>query len=231
MQTLKLTKNNVLIIFVGILSSYNIAVKLPLQDWLSLLVSAIGLAGLTLYFLKDGRFRHFIWIWITAQLLIIDHSYFGEKLHAIINKPVWDLSQAFHLKLGFSVSGDKNSYDINLNLLAIFYFFLFKNLKVYSYLGKSYPLIFQGGHLDVHLKETIFVKLLHHVTLESDSNWLLGDLTSSICYNNVVYERVLLYTEGGMLTHNFLLVPPGIPISKGTKLAHKFEKAEWIRIG
>lgn len=141
MKSLKIDKNNALILIVGGLSLISIFLEFRNRNYLSLANSIIGLTGVCLFFLKNDVFRYFLWTWIAAQAIIIDHSFTNVTTGITYDDPILDLSQIFRLKLGFSLSGSSNAYAINFNPVVILYFFLFRNLKTSSFIGRNIGLL------------------------------------------------------------------------------------------
>src|SRR6187399_2595706 len=74
---------------------------------LSNLLSLVGLAGAILHFRKNELFKKLIYIWILAQLIVIE--------------PFFDMTQVFSFNLGFNFSTTSTEYGINVNVIAIVY--------------------------------------------------------------------------------------------------------------
>ena len=110
----------VLPVIVGVISLLNIFSSFP--NWLNLsnLLSSVGIISCILYFIKNQKFTILVYIWILGQLIIIE--------------PFFDLSQLYSLKFGMTFD---DSLSININVIAIAFFGLFKLLQVSQLTGKK----------------------------------------------------------------------------------------------
>ena len=230
MKNFKLDKNNALIFIIGGLSIANIAFQIRPQNYLSIANSVIGLAGVALFLLDKNAFRPLIWIWIAAQAIIIDHTISDRIAGTVVSQPIFDLSQIFHLKIGFYASGGTNAYGLNFNAVIILCFFLFRNLKTSSFIGKRLGLLAMRGNLDLQFEEGTFATLVQRVNLDGDDNWLLGYLSTLIIFNGKQYDRVLVHLEDGLLTHTFRIVPLLATIAPGINSLLQFERIQWLMI-
>jgi len=230
MKHLKLDKNNILIFIIGILSLINIPIQISAHNYLSIANSIIGLAGVVMFLMSKSVFRYLVWIWIVAQAIIIEHTAVDSATGVIQKEMLFDLSQIFNLKIGFYASGNTNTYGLDFNALVILYFIVFRNLKTSSYIGKTIGLLFMKGNLDLQFDERTFATLMQRVNLDGDDNWLLGELNTPIHYNGNEYNRLLVHTEDGLLTHTFRLVPASATIAAGVNRTLQFERAVWIMI-
>jgi hypothetical protein len=231
MKNFKPDKNNALLFIIGGLSLVNIGLQLRTHNYLSIGNSVIGLAGVGLFLMDKWAFRYLIWFWIFAQAVIIEHTVADHAAGVTYTESIFDLSQIFHLKIGFFASGNTNTYGLNFNAVVIMYFFLFRNLKTSSYTGRRIELLFMRGDLDLQFEEGTFATLGNRVNLDGDDNWLLGQLNTPIIYNKNEYDRVLVHAEDGLLTHIFRLVPNRATIGAGINPTLQFERASWIMIG
>lgn len=231
MKNFKLDKNNILILIIGLLSLGNIFLQFIFHNYPSIIVSVIGIAGVILFFLKRNSFRYFIWIWIFAQVLIINHAVLDQTSNLLINRPVFDFSQVFNMKFGFQMSNGLNVYSLNFNILTIAYFFLFRNLKTTALVGKSIDLLIMKGNNDIVFNEGTYATLMQRVNLDGADDWLLGQLSSSLSYNGNTIDQILTQTIDGDFTGVFRIVQRGQVISEKVNKSADFERVEWIVIG
>jgi hypothetical protein len=228
MKKIKLDKNNILVLIIGLLSVGNIIFQLYHNNYLSIINSAIGIIGVILFFLKKGSFRYFVWIWIFAQAIIINRAVIDPSRNLLVIEPIFDLAQLFSVKFGFNSSGANGAFSLNFNLLVILYFFLFRKLKTTALIGKAVGLLILKGNNDLSFEDGLYANLKQRVNLDNDDSWLLGQLSSEILYNNKSIDRVLIQTIDGELSEVFRLVYGGQVIKEGLNQATDFEKVDWL---
>lgn len=231
MGRLKENKSKILILLIGGLSIINIILSFKTRYFPADLISIVGMVATALFFLKKSTCRYFIWIWIVAQIIIIDHVFVDPSTNITINKTIFDLSQTLRIKIGFYITGNHSAESINFNLLVVLYFFLFKNLKIDSLIGKTFNLLIMKYDHDISCEEGIQITLTKRVNLEGDDNWLLGSLNKPIIYNQQHIEKVLIYTENEKFMNIFRIVPNKIGIELGDiDLLSNFERVDWMMI-
>lgn len=86
------------------------------------------------------------------------------------------------------------------------------------------------GNNDVIYEEETYATLKQRVNLNDDDNWLLGELSTPILFNQKPIDRVLVHTEDGLLTHTFRIVPQGASVKEGINQLLQYERVEWIMI-
>ena len=230
MKHFRLDKNNALILVIGILSVWNIITSVLNGPYLSIAVSLIGIAGLASFFMGKAAFRYLIWIWIFAQTIIIESTFTDQLTNIQYHNSVLDLSQVFKLQFGFFLSGDTHSYEINFNFLTILYFFLFRNLKVSSWVNKSIEILVMKGNLDIVFQEPVIATFTKRVNLAGDDNWMLARLNNPIIFENNAYDQILVHAEDGLLTHTIRLVPAGETLDQNINPLLKYQKVEWLML-
>jgi len=228
MKKIKIDKNNALALIIGLLSVGNILLQLKVGNNLSIINSIIGLAGVTLFFLQKDTFKYLIWIWIAAQVIIINETIVDAVTHTYNTKDIFNLAQLFQLKLGFSISGTHNQFSINFNLLVILYFFLFRKLKITALVGKSFRILILKGNHNITFDEGLYVTLKKRLNIGDDENWLLGDLSSKVTFNDKKINKVLVRTNNGELTDSFRIVYDGQELANETNSILNFDRADWI---
>jgi len=230
MRNFRPDKNNVLLYLVLTLSILNFCLQFSGVNTLSKANSIIGLAGVMLFFMNKSYFRYFIWFWIAAQAIIIEKTITDQAGTFLQTDSIFDLSQVFKLKFGFFLKGDKHSIEVNFNIVVLLYFFLFRNLKTSSYLGKKIGLLFTGHDLDLQFAPGTYAMLQNRVNLDGDDNWILGGLSTKIHFHQNEYDRILVHAEDGLLTHTFRLVSTSANLKSGINASRQFEQVNWIMI-
>lgn len=161
------------------------------------LLSLIGIAGMVLYFKKNDQFKKLIYIWIIAQLVVIDREILDSTTGNWYSKPFWDLTQVFSVKLGLKFQTDTNKFGLNLNIIALFHFGLLKILEVSNLIGKQ--LTFKQIRAESALAEfsPLTGTVIQRVTLSKEKDWLLILLTSKINFDDEIIEYVLVKSKNG----------------------------------
>lgn len=168
-------------------------------DLLSLtnLLSLVGIAGTILYFKKNDLFKKLIYIWVLAQVIVIDREVLDKATGVWLDKPFWDLTQVLSFKLGFNFTTDSSKFGINVNIVAIFFFGLLKILEVSSLIGKQ--LTFKKFRQDNRLGDIFPLTgtVLKRVTLSKEKDWLLVQLSSTFDFDGKTIEYVLVKSKDG----------------------------------
>ena len=228
MEKLQLNRSNALIAIVGILSFINLFNNQE-QNYLSMVISIVGLVGVLLFIQHINAFRSLILVWITAQAIIIEHYIVFNPAASIIQRePVFNCSQVFNIKYMLYLFTDKSTDSIGFNFLTVLYYFLYWKSKKNSYIGHTLSLSFIQDNPDIHFEEGTYATLTQQVNLDEDNDWLLGQLNTPILYNQIEYDRLLVHVEDGLLSNVFRLVPITATIHSGTNPILPFEQVEWI---
>lgn len=158
-------------------------------SWLALINAAIGIVGAIFYFIKNENYRKLITIWIYLQALILTKTVMG------IEEPIFDLSQFFHLRFGFSLNFDETSYTLHFNFLAPIYFIVFKKLQLNELIGSQLTLkLYRENEILNHvLPQTITV--IEKINFNKSDNWLLSQLSKPIRYNDKIFEYCLIKSK------------------------------------
>jgi hypothetical protein len=206
MTTQQLTKDNkktslttetVFPVLLAILSLLNISNHLSDLFVLTNLLSLVGIAGTILYLKKNDLFKKLIYIWVLAQVVVIDREFLDKATGVWLDKPFWDLTQVFSFKLGFNFITDSSKFGINVNIVAIFFFGLLKILEVSSLIGKQ--LTFKKFRQDSRLGDIFPLTgiVIKRVTLSKEKDWLLVQLSSTFDFDDKAIEYVLVKSKGG----------------------------------
>jgi hypothetical protein len=103
-----------------------------------LIVSLIGIGGVVLYFTKIKYYRQLIYIWILAQLIVINKQVLDPASNTWIKTPVWNTTQTFDLTLSLSFKYPDRITEPGVNVLAIIFFGFLKIVEVSSLVGKKF---------------------------------------------------------------------------------------------
>lgn len=192
-----LTTETVFPVLVAGLSLLNISNHSADLLALTNLLSLVGIAGTILYFKKNDLFKKLIYIWVLAQVVVIDREVLDKATGVWLNKPFWDLTQVFSFKLGFNFTTDTSKIGINANIVAIFFFGLLKILEVSSLIGKQ--LTFKKFRQDNRLGDIFPLTgtVIKRVTLSKEKDWLLVQLTSTFDFDGKAIEYVLVKSKNG----------------------------------
>lgn len=186
-----MTKKNlvfpIIVLACSILDILQSALGTP--NWLALINSFIGIGGSLLFFFKNENYRKLINTWIYLQAIVITKTILGTA------EPIFDLTQFFHLKLGFSIGLDETSYSINFNFLALIYFVAFKKLQINELIGKQLILqLYRNNEvLNSVLPQAITVE--EKINFTGSDNWLLSRLSKPIELNDKIYEYCLIKSK------------------------------------
>jgi len=187
----------------------------------SALLSVIGILGTILYFTKQSIAIIFIYIWIIAQIIIID--------------PIWNLSQVFNFNFGFNLGTAKGNYGINLNVIPLLYLGFLKVLKANNLIGKK--IMFK------EFRESEFGNIFpltgiitKRVALGNEKNWLLVTLDLPFAYDNIEIQNVLIRRKDEKVvklkTENqiafFRLVYKEHEVSNHNPDINKFPFIDWV---
>lgn len=161
------------------------------------LLSLVGIVGTILYFKNNDLFKKLIYIWVLAQVVVIDREVLDKATGAWLHKPFWDLTQVFSFKLGFNFTTDTSKFGINANIVAIFFFGLLKILEVSSLIGKQ--LTFKKFRQDNRLGDIFPLTgtVLKRVTLSKERDWLLVQLTPTFEFDGKTIEYALVKSKDG----------------------------------
>lgn len=97
----KFTTETVFPVLIAVLSLLNILKHSANFLALTNLLSLVGIVGTILYFKKNNLYKKVIYLWILAQVIVVDREILDEATGIWINKPYWDLTQVISVKLGF----------------------------------------------------------------------------------------------------------------------------------
>jgi len=162
------------------------------SNWLGLINSLIGIAGGTLYFLKNDRYRQLINVWIYLQFVLLTKTVTDSNSYIGTEYPVIDFTQFFKLKFGFALIFDQTSYTLSFNFLPLVYLYAFKKLQIDDLVGGQLNLSLYRDNevLNGVLPQTI--RVIETVDFGKSSDWLLTQLSKPIEFNEKTYEYCLI---------------------------------------
>jgi hypothetical protein len=171
------TTETIFPIIVILLSLINISNQTENIFSLSILVSLIGIVGTVLYFFKNPFSTKLIYIWIIAQVIIIE--------------PFLDLSQGFSFKFGFTFATSNEIVGLNFNVLALLLLGFIKILEASNLVGKKVTLKeFRQSDLgDIFPINGIVTK---RINLNNEKKWLLVELEKPFMYNGYNINHSLI---------------------------------------
>jgi len=176
-QKFTISTETIFPLVVGAFSVINLTTQHENIISFSALLSIIGILGTILYFTKQSVSIILIYIWVIAQIIIIE--------------PIWNLSQVFNFNFGFNLGTAKGTYGINLNFIPLLYLGFLKILEANNLIGKK--IVFkefrENEFGDIFPLTGLISK---RVTLANEKNWLLVNLDSSFIYDNIEIQNVLI---------------------------------------
>jgi hypothetical protein len=162
------------------------------SNWLGLINSIIGIAGGTLYFLKNEKYRQFINVWICLQFIVLTKTVSDPDSYNQIVSPVIDLTQFLKFKFGFSLTFNHTSYTLSFNVVPLLYLFAFKKLQTADLIGVQLELRRYRDNevLNGVLPQTVTV--IEAMDFGKNNGWLLAQLSVPILLNEKSYAYCLL---------------------------------------
>lgn len=221
-------------IFVASLSLWNIVHHYNDLLCLSTLLSLIGIASTMLYLKRINLFKTLIFIWVFGQLIIIDRQVLENGIW--IEKPIWDLTQIFSLKLGFNLNTKAGKFAISVNMVPVLFFGYLKLVEMTSIIGKQ--LTFKKFKADTKLGDIFPLTgtIRKHITLEQETYWTLVELSSPFIYNGESIPYVLIKRKDKQALKIkaknqiifFRLVYDVNHINEGTNDSRNFPFVDWV---
>ncbi|MCW1148994.1 hypothetical protein [Flavobacterium lacisediminis] len=213
----EISKETILPIIVFVLSVLNILSNIN-NFSLSILLSIIGIISTILFFRKNSFSTKLIYIWLIAQVIIIE--------------PIFNLSQssftlAFTLGLG--------SYSLKINFLPLLFLGLLKVVESSNLIGKEINLLdFRKNVISDFLP--IKGKISERIDFNENKNWLLIELEKNMEYEGAKINKVLIKNkdteksiklkEKNQIAHLRLVTDESKLI---TKEISEFPFVDWIR--
>ncbi|HPH21085.1 MAG TPA: hypothetical protein PLE32_19990 [Haliscomenobacter sp.] len=112
-------KQNILPIGIIVLSVISLTTSIPERNFLSIIVSIMGLIGGYLY-VKNGKpIGHWIELWLIAQIPYIDKLVFATHETPEYYAPIYDVSQFLKQAFYFHLSWKDYTIMIGLNVVPL----------------------------------------------------------------------------------------------------------------
>lgn len=162
------------------------------HNWLGLINSAIGIAGSTLYFLKNDKYRRVIDLWIYLQFFLVTKSITQPGTSISTEQPLIDFTQLFRLKIGLAMMFDEISYAFNFNFLPILYLYAFKTLQISSLVGEELTVALYRDNDTLNTVLPQPIKVIGTVDFKKNGKWILAQLSKPILFNGKSYQYCLL---------------------------------------
>ncbi len=232
MDRFKPSLSNLIIYIIILLSTWNIYRELQTLNVLSMMVSVVGFISAGLYFLDRKGYKSLVWIWTVAQVIIITTFRLdpeNESTHEVAKYVFYDCTQSLRLVFGLSFKAGNTKLAIDFNALVLIYYFLLKQLKTSSHIGRSYTLAAQSGSpVAAQLSGDLVAYITEIVAIDGYKNWLVGNLSTPIILNEQAYDRVVIRVEDTLLSNFILAVPSDYAFHKKANSSAPFEAANWL---
>jgi len=203
----KQDKSEILIpIIVGIMSLWNILAQTiwhigPYINYLSILVSVIGICSTVLYFRRIKFFAVLIYIWAFAQLPYITREVIDEQLQLVVKKPLLDCTQGFKVTYGlyFGSKDNLSVLHVYFNFVGLIYLGLARIIYLSSLFGTKIRLkpFKQDNSLSDILPDTATIE--QRITLGDERNWVLIHLDKTESQDDISYA-LIKPKDGGTLS-------------------------------
>lgn len=172
----------ILPILVIVLSLVNLSNNIGDFVSLSVLVSFIGIAGAILSFVGKPIATTLIYIWIYAQVIIIE--------------PVFNLSQGLSFAFGLNFDSSGTVTAFNINILPLLLLSLVKILQSVNLVGKEIQFSeFRESVLgDVFPMKGV---VMERISIAGENDWLLVNILDPIHYDSKMVYKVLVRRKDG----------------------------------
>lgn len=205
----------------------------------SLITSVIGLSGAILYFLNINFYKTLIYIWITSQVVIITGYKLDHETEQFIYNPIWDTSQLFSIKLGFSFNATESSGGLYINGLAIALFGLLHILKVSELVGQEVTFKKFGKSNKLGNIFPLTGTVEKRVNLSDEKDWLFVTLHEPFQFRDQTIDRVFIKAkedkplkkeQKGQLAY-FRLIPNVVDLDINQSLNKKdYRFIDWVLV-
>ena len=175
-----------------------------------LLNSIIGILGVSLYFLKNDKYRQLINVWIYLQFILITKTVVDPDTSLTTVFPIFDLTQFFRIKLGFAFIFDSTSYSTDFNFLPLVYLYVFKKLQTRTLIGRQLNLKLYRDNVTLNDSLPQTTTVLDIIDFSKNEDWIALELSIPIVHNEIKYQYGLIKAKDD--------IP--ILINKKTQMAH-----------
>lgn len=209
-----------------------------LSNVLGFMVSLLGLAGGTAYFLKNKYASTLLQIWIYAQIPAISKTtsdVLSDGSEMVAEQHYIDAGQAFTFDVGLTLGTKSGDLDLKVNLVPIGLLILFRLLMLQGLVGGAVTI--KKFRQDNKLGEVLpmSASVVRPVTLGKEKHWLLIELASPLMYAGRSHSHLLvkpkedgIYKRGAAAVVSYLvLVDDVAKIHDGVNRKEDFQFADW----
>lgn len=172
-RKIEFTKETILPNLVFIFSVINILTHLTNLN-ISIILSLIGICGTILFYYQNSISSKLIYIWLIAQVIIID--------------PIFNLNQ-----LGFTLSFTLGfgNFNLSINFFPLFFLGMIKVIESTNLIGKQINLI---EFRENAISEFLPIKgiISQRLDFNENKNWLLIDLENQFEFEGRKIDKVLI---------------------------------------
>jgi len=172
-RKIEFTKETILPNLVFVFSVINILTHLTNLN-ISIILSLIGICGTILFYNQNSISSKLIYIWLIAQVIIID--------------PIFNLNQ-----LGFTLSFTLGfgNFNLSINFLPLFFLGMIKVIESTNLIGKQINLI---EFRENAISEFLPIKgiISKRLDFNENKNWLLIDLENQFEFEGRKIDKVLI---------------------------------------
>ncbi len=165
----------------------------------AIIVSLIGLGAALLFFKENKFYRQLIFIWLFAQLIIIEKTIIDPSSGVHMVEPILNLSQGFALRFGIKLMGTNTIHSLDINFSVIIVWLLLETIER-KFLAKK--LINKTVEFAAFRQGTSFSDLFplqgvikEVLTVDKEVNWLLVDLKTTITYEDITFSQVIIKSK------------------------------------
>jgi hypothetical protein len=152
-------------------------------NFLSIIISLIGISSLILYIRKNRKYSLLTLIWAYSQIIIFTKYIPDNTLNEFIEAPIWNVTQAFKAVIGFTfTTHSNNNYSLHFNIISLVFITL-------AHIVYSLSIIGSPIKLKSFKKESILNNILpangtiiNKMTIGKEKNWFVvqfGEPTST----------------------------------------------------
>lgn len=165
----------------------------------AVVVALVGIVGVWLFYKNNKYFQPLFFVWILAQLVIIDKVTLdpsGMSIYSVY----WDATPGINLKFGFSVDSSFSKTTVHINILAIIFLVVFRLLRISSLIGTK--LTFYKFKEDSVFADVFPVtgSVFKRIEVAGEKDWLLVTLDKPVIYNGKqIFSVIIKRKDGGIL--------------------------------
>lgn len=224
-----------IVIVFGSISLFNIFFVLTNSDtayinFLSILVSLLGLTATALYFLNNRSYAKLLLLWGILQPFLFTR-YIGAG-DVLLEAPIWNVYQfpPLAFALSFKLRTESAVYEIGIHLPALIFTFLARYVYISSLIGMEIRLrsLKADSYLAKYLPATATIE--RKVSLGDKKTWLLVKITTqeSTIYGLVRHKEDERINPGKKQQILQFLEVPDISLIKEHNQRADFRNGDWV---